>query len=137
MEILNIFIRPFIELLKYLVLPLPDNPIELELLANRLEIPVHDAYNDHFLDPALLKLRIQKTLTRFRIEASILLIDHCRFSYFQYFSGPIKTNSCPVPAALPADRVASTIVTLVHRLMAQSSFLHDSLRTRQTSTTSK
>jgi len=90
MEILNIFIRPFIELLKYLVLPLPDNPIELELLADRLEIPVQDAYNDHFLDPALLKLGIQRTLTRVRIEASILLLIIAVLLTFSIFPGQLK-----------------------------------------------
>ena len=58
--------RCIVNLIKYQIRPLPDNPRELEELASSLRVSLAHTYRHHGLDTALAQARLRKALAAFR-----------------------------------------------------------------------
>jgi hypothetical protein len=59
---------------KYRFQSLPNDPTELEKLANDLQIPLAFTYKAHGIDAALAQQRIYESLSSFRWSAPLILV---------------------------------------------------------------
>jgi hypothetical protein len=111
--------RGLVNLLKYQIRPLPDNPRELEELATGLRVSLAYTYRHHGLDTALAQARVRKALAAFRFRVFLVLALVMALAvavrYLEYKPGPLSpTYHHPESRrSLARGRRASTKILVV------------------------
>jgi hypothetical protein len=102
----------FVNLLKYQIRPLPDNPKELEELASSLRVSLAYTYRHYGLDTALAQTRIRKALAAFRsrviLVLALIMALAVAVRYLEYKAPALshRPTTAPRSGALPSRALA-------------------------------